>query len=299
MYNKYANKNQADHYIVSGDTPLLEYLLANVKGISRNKIKDTLKGSGIKVDGKTVTQYDFPLKKGMHISVSRHKDKLHILKNRYVKLIYEDQYLVVIDKSAGILSMGVGQKSFNVKAVLDKYFQNSHQKCRAHVVHRLDRDTSGLMIYAKDIDVEQIFEHSWRDIVYDRRYVALVSGEVEEEGGTVSNWLAERGKERLVVSSPVEIDGGKYAVTHFHTLERSTGHSLVEFSLETGRKHQIRVHAAEIGHPLCGDRKYGNGDDPLHRLCLHAYILCFRHPVTHERLEFKTMVPAQWNSLLK
>ena len=298
MYNKYANKDKSDHYIVSGDAPLLEYLLANVKGISRNKIKDTLKGSGIKVDGKTVTQYDFPLKKGMHISVSRHKDKSKILHSRFVKLVYEDQYIVVVDKSAGILSMAVGTRSPNVKQILDRYFEQSHQKCHAHVVHRLDRDTSGLMVYAKDMDVEQILEHSWHDLVYDRRYVAVVSGEVEEDGGTVKSWLTEEGRDHLVVSSPVD-NGGKYAVTHFHTLSRGTERSLVEFSLETGRKNQIRVHAADMGHPVCGDRKYGNGDDPIRRLCLHAYILCFRHPVTHQRMDFKTMVPAQFSGIVK
>ena len=285
---------QYDHYQVEYDAPLLEYLLQTLKGQSRSKIKATLQGRGIKVDGKNVTQFDFPLKKGMKLSISKTK-RNDLFKSRYVKLVYEDRYLVVVEKNVGILSMAAGHSSLNVKSVLDQYFLKSHQKCRAHVVHRLDRDTSGLMIYAKDIETEQILEHEWHDIVYDRRYVAVLSGEVVDEGGTIANWLKDN-KAYITYSSEVD-NGGKYAVTHYHTLARTTEHSLVEFKLETGRKNQIRVHAADMGHPVCGDAKYGNGDDPLHRLCLHAYLLCFYHPVTKERMEFETPIPTAFKSL--
>ena len=283
-----------DHYQVEYDAPLLEYLLQTIKGQSRSKIKATLQGRGIKVNGKNVTQFDFPLKKGMKLSISKTK-RNDLFKSRYVKLVYEDQHLVVVEKNVGILSMAAGHSSLNVKSVLDQYFLKSHQKCRAHVVHRLDRDTSGLMIYAKDIETEQILEHEWHQIVYDRRYVAVLSGEVVNEGGTIANWLKDN-KAYVTYSSEVD-NGGKYAVTHYHTLARTTEHSLVEFKLETGRKNQIRVHAADMGHPVCGDSKYGNGDDPLHRLCLHAYLLCFYHPVTKERMEFETPIPTSFKSL--
>ena len=285
---------QYDHYQVEYDAPLLEYLLQTLKGQSRSKIKATLQGRGIKVDGKNVTQFDFPLKKGMKLSISKTK-RNDLFKSRYVKLVYEDRHLVVVEKNIGILSMAAGHSSLNVKSVLDNYFLKSHQKCRAHVVHRLDRDTSGLMIYAKDIETEQILEHEWHNIVYDRRYVAVLSGEVVDEGGTIANWLKDN-KAYITYSSEVD-NGGKYAVTHFHTLARTTEHSLVEFKLETGRKNQIRVHAADMGHPVCGDAKYGNGDDPLHRLCLHAYLLCFYHPVTKERMEFESPIPTAFKSL--
>jgi 23S rRNA pseudouridine1911/1915/1917 synthase len=184
-----------------------------------------------------------------------------------------------------------------VKKLLDDYFAKTHQKSRAHVVHRLDRDTSGLMIYAKDMNTEQILEKNWHDIVYDRRYVALLSGNMEEQQGTIANWLKDN-KAYFTYSSPVD-NGGKYAVTHFCVLEKNNTHSLVEFKLETGRKNQIRVHAADLGHPVCGDTKYGNGDDPLHRLCLHAYVLCFYHPVTRERMEFETPIPHSFREAAK
>lgn len=290
------NINEYAHYEVMQDDTLLNFLLNNVKE-SRSKIKATLQGRGIKVNGKTVTQFDFPVAKGTKIDVSKTKRNNDKLKSRYVKIVYEDQYLVVIEKNIGILSMAAGHKSLNVKAVLDDYFKKSRQRCTAHVVHRLDRDTSGLMIYAKDMETEQILEHNWHDIVFDRRYVAVLSGEVEEDEGTIENWLKDN-KAYVTYSSPVD-NGGKYAITHFRTLDRTTEHSLVEFKLETGRKNQIRVHSADMNHPVCGDVKYGNGDDPIHRLCLHAYMLCFYHPVTRQPMEFQTMIPAQFRHIFK
>ena len=284
------------HFEVDKECGLLEFLLANVKE-SRTKVKATLQGQGIKVNGKCVTQFDYRLKPGMKVAVSKTKRNQEMFKSRYVKIVYEDDWLVVVEKSVGVLSMAAGHSSLNVKAILDDYFRKSRQSCRAHVVHRLDRDTSGLMVYAKDIETEQIFEHNWHDIVYDRRYVAVVSGEIVEEGGTVANWLKDN-KAYVTYSSPFD-NGGKYAVTHFHVLARTTEHSLVEFKLETGRKNQIRVHSADMGHPVCGDPKYGNGDDPLHRLCLHAYMLCFVHPATGERMEFETPVPTAFRRLFK
>lgn len=278
---------------VKENAPLLEYLINNVSE-SRSKLKATLQGRGIAVNGRMVTQFDYQLKAGDKIIISRHK-KQNQFKSRYVKIVYEDRRLVVVEKNIGILSMAAGHSSLNVKSVLDDYFLKSRQKCRAHVVHRLDRDTSGLMVYAKDIETEQILEHNWHQIVYDRRYVAVVSGEMEQNNGTIANWLKDN-KAYITYSSPTD-NGGKYAVTHFHVLNRTTEHSLVEYKLETGRKNQIRVHSADMGHPVCGDMKYGNGDDPLHRLCLHAYMLCFTHPVTGEPMEFSTPIPTAFRSL--
>ena len=279
----------------SQPAPLLEYLL-NTIGESRSKTKAILQGHGIRINSNVVTQCDTPLKYGDTISVSRHKRKSDF-KNKFVKIVYEDRWIVVIEKNIGILSMAAGHSSLNVKSVLDDYFAKSHQKCRAHVVHRLDRDTSGLMIYAKDIDTEQILEHNWHQIVYDRRYAAVTSGEMKDDNGTIANWLKDS-KAYITYSSPVD-NGGKYAVTHYHVLNRTTEHTLVEYKLETGRKNQIRVHSADMGHPVCGDIKYGNGDDPLHRLCLHAYMLCFTHPVTGERMDFTTPIPTAFRSLFK
>ena len=295
---RYSTNTQGeyDHFQVTEEQPLLDFLLSNVKQ-SKNKIKLTLQGQGVKVNGKTVTQFDYQLQPGMKVAVSKTKRNQQAFKSRYVKIVYEDRWLIVIEKQPGILSMAGGHSSLNVKTVLDDYFKKSRQKCTAHVVHRLDRDTSGLMVYAKDMETEQILEHNWHQIVYDRRYVAVLSGEMEQDDGTIQNWLKDN-KAYITYSSPVD-NGGKLAITHFHVLDRTTDHSLVEFKLETGRKNQIRVHAADMGHPVCGDVKYGNGDDPLHRLCLHAWLLCFEHPWTHQPMEFETTIPATFKHLFK
>jgi len=296
MNTGYGREGDYDHLTVAEAAPLLEWLLKNVGG-SRSKVKATLQGRGIKVDGKTVTQFDCLLQPGMKVAVSKSKRNQQSFKSRYVKIVYEDRWLIVVEKNIGILSMAAGHSSLNVKSVLDDYFRKSRQKCTAHVVHRLDRDTSGLMVYAKDIDTEQLMEHSWHQMVYDRRYVAVVSGEMESDEGTIQNWLKDN--HAYVTYSSATDNGGKLAITHYHVLARTTDHSLVEFRLETGRKNQIRVHAADMGHPVCGDTKYGNGDDPVHRLCLHAWLLCFTHPVTGEPMEFETPLPTSFKQLFR
>lgn len=295
IYNE--KQGEWDFYTVETSGPLLEFLLEQLKGQSRSKVKSTLQGRGIKVNKKVVTQFDFPLQPGMTVAVSKTKRNRLTLKSRYVKIVYEDQYLVVVEKQIGILSMPAGHKSLNVKSVLDDYFRLSKQRCHAHVVHRLDRDTSGLMIYAKDVQTEQMLEHAWKEYVYDRRYVAVLSGVVEQQEGTIANWLTDN-QAYFTYSSPYD-NGGKYAVTHFYVLDRTNDYSLVEFKLDTGRKNQIRVHASDMGHPVCGDVKYGNGDDPCGRLALHAFLLCFEHPVTHQRMEFESVLPACFKNLFK
>ena len=286
-------QKQYSYYVVKEPSELLAWLMENLHD-SRTKIKATLSGKGIKVNGKIVTQFDYPLIPGMKIAVSKTKQN-NQFKNHYIKLVYEDRYLVVIEKKPGILSMAAGHSSLNVKTVLDNYFKQTRQRCQAHVVHRLDRETSGLMIYAKDKQTELALEADWHNIVFDRRYVAVLSGEVVDNEGTIANWLKDN-KSYVTYSSPVD-NGGKYAITHFRVLARTFEHSLVEFKLETGRKNQIRVHAADMGHPVCGDIKYGNGDDPLGRLCLHAFKLCFYHPINHRPMEFETELPQTFRKL--
>lgn len=222
------------------------------------------------------------------VEISKRKPKGE-LQSKFVKIVYEDPQIIVIEKAPGILSMATSHHAFCVKQVLDDYFHRTHQKCTAHVVHRLDRDTSGLLVYAKTLQAEQILEHNWRDIVTDRRYLALVSGELPQKQGSVESWLKDN-KAYFTYSSPVD-NGGKYALTHYRVLRTDGKHSLVELKLETGRKNQIRVHMQDLGHPVCGDIKYGNGDDPIGRLALHAYRLNFYHPMTGEPLRFETPVP--------
>lgn len=273
---------------VKDATTLLPFIMESLSGISRTRAKSLLAGGGVRINRKVVKQFDHALQPSDVVEISKHKPRAD-LHSRFVDIVYEDSHVVVVEKKPGILSMAASHHAFSVKTVLDEYFHRSHQKCTAHVVHRLDRDTSGLMVYAKTIQAEQILEHNWHEIVTDRRYVALASGTMEKEEGTVESWLKDN-KAFFTYSSPTD-NGGKYAVTHFRTLRTNADYSLVELKLETGRKNQIRVHLQDLGHPVCGDVKYGNGDNPIGRLALHAFRLDFYHPLTQEHLHFETPIP--------
>lgn len=289
-------KSQYTLFRVKEEDTLLPFIEKSLDGISRSKAKAILQGGGVRVENKNVTQFDYPLRPGMKVEISKRKNATQLV-SKFVKLVYEDRYICVVEKNIGILSMATDHHQFSVKSVLDDYFHKSRQKCTAHVVHRLDRDTSGLLVYAKTIEAEQILEHNWRQIVTDRRYVALASGRMEQERGTVQSWLKDN-KAYFTYSSPVD-NGGKYAVTHFRTLRSNDSYSLVELKLETGRKNQIRVHLQDLQHPVCGDIKYGNGDDPCGRLCLHAFRLDFYHPITNEPLHFETPMPKAFLRVFK
>lgn len=273
---------------------LLEFIMKQMSGISRNKAKDILSGHGIMVDMKYTTQYDYILEPGMQVRISKHKRTTE-LNSKFVKIVYEDKDIIVIEKAPGILSMAATARQYCVKTVLDEYFQRRHFKCTAHVVHRLDRETSGLMVYAKNMDAERILEENWQSIVTDRRYIAVLCGKLEREGGTIQSWLKDN-KAFITYSSPTD-NGGKLAITHFHTLQTTDEYSLVEMKLETGRKNQIRVHMKDLGHPVAGDDKYGNGQNPLGRLALHAFRLEFFHPITRQRMEFETPFPTPFTRL--
>lgn len=206
-----------------------------------------------------------------------------------MEILYEDRYLFVVDKPHGLLTNSPNLRLDSAQNMLNAYLEESHQRCRAHSIHRLDRDTSGLLLFAKDKKVALLFEDHWKERVYDRRYLAVVHGQMKEKEGTIASYLKEN-KQFVIYSSPTD-NGGKYAVTHFRTRKTGEEYSLVELQLETGRKNQIRVHLQDIGYPVAGDKKYGDGSDPFGRLCLHAYRLCFIHPVTGKDLRFETQNP--------
>lgn len=290
------SKPQTTSFKVKQESTMLDFIMTALDGISRNKAKAILTGSGVTVNERLVKQHDYRLKVGDQVEISKQKNR-NSFSSKFVKLVYEDAYIIVIEKNVGILSMASNSLAFSVKSELDNYLRKSHQGCTAHVVHRLDRETSGLLVYAKTIEAEQILEHNWHEIVTDRRYVALVSGVPEQKKGSIESWLKDN-KAYITYSSPTD-NGGKYALTHYKVLKSDGKRSLVELKLETGRKNQIRVHLQDIGTPVCGDMKYGNGDNPIGRLGLHAFRLNFYHPITGKQLTFETELPKQFINALE
>ena len=274
---------------------LLDFVMQALDGISRNKAKSILAHGGVTVDDRVQSHVDFPLDPGSVVKIRRHARPSSAVNPRY-RIVYEDRWVVVVDKQQGVLSMPVGAGSLNMKSLLDRHFAETRQRCTAHVVHRLDARTSGLMVYAKSVEVQQQMTADWHQTVIDRRYVAVVDGIMEEPTGKVESWLHDTDR-MVVVSSPVD-DGGKWAATEWEVVETGPARTLLFLHLLTGRKNQIRVHMADLGHPVVGDGKYGHQDDPGKRMCLHAFRLAFNHPVTGEPLYFETPIPYYFGTAL-
>ena len=284
------NRKQSKYlaFTVKKNDELLPFIEKALNGISHTKAKAILANGGAMVNKNTITQYNYPLTPGMTVEISSQKHSGNI-KSKFIRIVYEDHDIIIVEKNPGILSAPAPHHPFNVKSILDNHLKMSHQKCTSHVVHRLDRETSGLMVYSKNIETAKMLTENWQNIITDRRYIALVEGKMEQKQGSIESWLTEN-EDYITESSPVD-NGGKYALTHFRTLRSNNKYSLVEFKLETGRKNQIRVHMQDMGHPVCGDMKYGSNTDPVHRLCLHAYMLCLFHPRTREKMCFETPAP--------
>ena len=274
---------------------LIAFIMEKMHGVSRNRAKALITNRVVIVNNTITTHPLAELKPGdvVQLDRSKHKKTFHC---KELDIVFEDPYLFVIDKHPGLLSMSNNSRQQTVQTVLNRYLEKGGGRNTSHLVHRLDRDTSGLMVYAKDVQTQQSLINGWQQLVSDRRYLALVKGEFEQSRGRIQSWLTED-KKFITHSSPVD-NGGKYAVTHYDVLTSSNGYSLVECELETGRKNQIRVHMADLGHPVVGDRKYGSDEDPMRRLGLHAYMLCFTHPVTGKHLRFETPVPFCFEKLL-
>ncbi|MEK0312518.1 RluA family pseudouridine synthase [Cohnella sp. 56] len=276
---------------------LLPFLFAKLSGQGRNAVKSILARGQVSVDGASVTAYNHPLRPGAVVAVSRERIE-EVPQLIGLSIIHEDDDLIVVSKEAGLLSIASPQENeLTAYRQLTDHVRRSDPRSRIFVVHRLDRDTSGVMMFAKSEAVQQSLQNNWQEAVTERVYVALVEGRVSKLEGTISSWLKES-KTLKMYSSPYPNDG-QHAVTHYKTLETRPQLSLLEIRLETGRKNQIRVHMQDIGHPVVGDKKYGSKSKVLGRLGLHARVLAFVHPTTGQQLRFETDIPKTFVNALK
>lgn len=273
--------------------PLLAFVGEKMSGKSRNDMKTWLRYGHIMADGVVTTAFDAPVEPGGEVKVNVTRPFV-VLRHPRLQLVYEDSDVIVVNKGYGLLSVGTQshRKEETAYDIIRDYIKTQHPTNKLYVVHRLDRDTSGLMMFAKTEEAQEALRHNWNNMVLDRLYVALLEGYVKNDEGFVKSRLTENSQ--FVVYSTKEEDEGKLALTRYKVLKRANGLSLVEFSLDTGRKNQIRVHASEMGHPIMGDRKYGAKESRLHRLCLHARTLRFAHPITRKDMRFELPVPAKF-----
>lgn len=297
MIHKQKKRITDTEYVVTESAGLLEFLLQNLSGKSRNNVKSLLTHKEVSVDGQIVTQYDYKLKPGQTIRLVPSWNQRQMQKT-LPDILYEDDELIVVNKPAGLLSIATEQeKAHTAYHLLTEYVKQYNPKGRIFAVHRLDRETSGVLMVAKNERIKLALQNSWADLVSERGYLAVVEGQLQEKSGRIRSFLKET-KTMLVYSSGVEGDGQE-AVTMYQVIGETKDYSLLKIQLETGRKNQIRVHMKELGHPVAGDKKYGAATDPLRRLGLHAYRLKLEHPFTHQTMCFEAPMPKEFNALFK
>ncbi|AIQ22524.1 MULTISPECIES: RluA family pseudouridine synthase [unclassified Paenibacillus] len=276
-------------FTVNEPSELLPFLLIHITGRGRNAIKSILSRGQVAVNGKVVTQHNFQLHPGQTVTIDQEKP-VQVAEMIGLTIVHEDDDLIIIQKDAGLLSIATAEENeLTAYRQLMEHVRISNPKNRIFVVHRLDRDTSGVMMFAKSERIQQALQTTWKDTVKERSYVALVEGAVKRPEGTVSSWLKETSTLKMY-SSPHEGDG-LHAITHYKLIQANRHFSLLEVKLETGRKNQIRVHMADIGHPIAGDKKYGAETKTVGRLGLHARVLSFIHPTTGELMTFESPIP--------
>ncbi len=275
---------------------LLDYLLATMSDRKRTTVKDFLKHNQVMVNGNVTRRWDLPLRAGDTVRVNTSRE-FQLFRNPRLHIMYEDDDIIVVNKGYGLLSVGTDSKREGTAySLLREYVKRVDPRQKLFIVHRLDQQTSGVMLFAKSAEAKEAMQHNWNNMVLERKYAAIVKGRPDPADGTITSYLAENAAHEVYsTDKPSE---GKLAVTRYRTVRTRGGYSLLEVQLETGRKNQIRVHLAEQGLPIVGDRRYGSDISPIHRLALHAETLRFVHPVTRRDMYFTCPLPPGFSRLV-
>lgn len=277
---------------------LMDLLQERLPDHKRAALKVLLKYGHVRAQGVVTHQFDQPVAPGESIEINLTRPFV-VFRHPRMQIVYEDDAIIVVNKGYGLLSVGTGagKKEETAYGILKDYVKRVDPRQKVFVVHRLDRQTSGLMMFAKSPEAQAAMQHNWNNMVIARRYVAVVEGAMKEQSGVVRSTLDETSQFE-VYSTPVA-GAGRMATTRYRVLERGGGYTLAAFELDTGRKNQIRVHAHDLGHPIVGDRKYGAKASPIGRLALHAQTLRFAHPTSRKDMNFELPVPSRFISLLR
>lgn len=274
---------------VTEQMPLMVFLTNKLNGHSRTSIKSLLSHRQVLVNKQAITKYDFELKNGDEITIKSSKGKRE-LKNPKLKIVFEDDHIIVVEKREGLLSVGTDQeKERTAYNILNEYMKEDDSRNRIFLVHRLDKETSGVMMFAKNRQVQELLQTNWNQTIIERSYTAVVDGKIEKKEDTIVSYLTED-KQKRMHSSRINKEG-QQSITSYQLIKNNERYSMLKLNLETGRKNQIRVHLQSIGYPIVGDKKYGGSYSPIGRMCLHAKTLCFVHPITKETMKFEMPVP--------
>lgn len=297
--NKKVDKPKVPHgrkVMIKEENTLLAFLFQLLNEQSKSSVKALLSHGQILVNGKVTSQFNMPLHPGDEVVVSYERGKVEF-NNPLLNIVWEDDYLIVVNKKEGLLSVSSQRvKERTAYHLLSEYVKKSDPKNKIFVLHRLDRDTSGLMMFAKNPKVQKELQANWNSMITARSYVAVVEGRPEKETDLIVSNLTENAQMQVYVTAE---GNGKEAITRYRLLSSCESYSLLELDLETGRKNQIRAQMQSIGHSIAGDYKYGAETDPTGRLMLHARRLFFIHPETGEEMRFETRIPTAFSSLAK
>ncbi len=292
-----AMKPKFEGFKVASETELMVFLIATFPGKNRNNIKTLLRDKFVEVDGRVQTQFNFPLHIGQTVSIRPRKGSVQQTNYRGLEIIHEDKDIIVINKEAGLLTMASNkEKNKTAFATLSDHVKKANADNKIYIVHRLDRETSGLILFAKNEDIKNKLQESWNETIQERTYIAIVEGKMEQQEGTVTSYLTES-EASLIVHSSQNPKKGKKAVTHYKVMNFKKGFSMLKVNLETGRKNQIRVHMQDLKHPVIGDKKYGSTCSPIERIGLHAQVIAFNHPVTGRLVRFESPIPKKFSGM--
>ena len=278
-----------EKYIVKENEILIEFLKKTFSNLSKNSVKSLLHIEKVFVNGNMTTKYNYELNIGDVVEI---REK--VAKN--INIIYEDKDIIVINKPSGLLTVATEkEKNKTAYHLVMEYLKKKNKNNRIFIIHRLDKDTSGIIMFAKNERAKHLYQDNWNDIVKKRCYYAVIDGKMENKEGTIKSYLKENGN--MVYS--VKDRSGKLAITEYKVLKERKNISLLDINLKTGRKNQIRVHMKENKTPILGDLKYGEKSKLINRLALHAYKLELVNPVTKKLLTFEINMPNEFKTLFK
>lgn len=297
-FKKAIAKSKDNAMVVKEKTELMQFLILSLPGKSRDNIKSLLKRKLIEVDGRVQTKYNFPLTTGQQVKIRPKSGDVAQKKYSGLEIIFEDDDIIVINKEAGLLTMS-DNKAPNKTAysILSGHVKKKNPGNKIFIVHRLDRETSGLLLFAKSEAIKNKLQENWNNTIQERTYLAVIQGKLTKPAGVHQSYLVES-KVSMKVHSSQTNKSGQLAITHYKTISSKQGFSLIELNLETGRKNQIRVHLQDLGHPIVGDKKYGSSIHPIGRLALHAKVLAFNHPKTGKIVRFESEIPKKFLKLV-
>ncbi len=281
---------------ITGEDRLLNFLYSHINVIPRGKIKSMLEHHQVLVNGVAITRFDYLLSKEDIVKIVKTSFKDTRSNKLPFPILYEDKDFIVVDKPSGLLTVATEKENRRTAyRFVSDYVSLRDKHNRIYVVHRLDEDTSGVLVFAKDAKLKDALQLAWQKLVKKRGYYAIVDGKMRDYEGTLVNYL-KKSKINLVYVTDDKVNGKK-AITHYKVINMNDDHSLLNITIDTGRQNQIRVQLGHINHHVIGDDKYGEPSNPIHRLGLHAYLLEFTHPYNHKIMRFNSPMPKEFKTI--